>query len=704
MYNIIVSILGGAMYINIISNGKYKYVYINESYRENGKTKTRHVQKVGRYDLLEAKDPNFLKKLKAQYEEPRKLNEELKEERLNAMVAALDQVIEPDYSSNAAPLLCYGMEPVRAVWNNELKLGYRLNYLQEHYSEYEFNINDAVFYLTAFKLINPASISYAYDKRHQYLFSAAKDLKIYDLYRSLDFLQKYKEKIIKHLNQRVDEFTDRKFSMVFYDVTNAYFEAPLTDEEKNLLDKTNLDEIKEVVNNYLKEHGLPQLNELEKYIDKYDENMMELEICDPFKLFDDKGLPVLECFPEDLLSELKHLLFLRMRGLSKEHRYDLPLISIALVVDEQGFPVDYEIYSGDSSEFTTMKQSIEQIKNKYHVEDTVLVADRGLNSAKNLQMLLDNDYGFLVAQKVTNLPDEIRKLMLEEEGYQTLENIPGDKYRYRVIENFTKEDNKRTVQVQCTLVINFSKERQERDLLLLEKDRTEAMKAVENNQRISSKKKSWQQMVKIKDSSGSKAVSFNQELYEKRKAECGYAAMVYHKTPKEALPELKGEQIASAYHRLVRIEECFRILKTNIRLRPMYVYSPAHIKGYVMICYLSLLCYRTLEYKLNKAGTPLSFRRISNALKSACVAPFKINNEVMFLHTSTYDNINDSLLDRDEELAKSETNQHLHINIIMKAVNLTPLYKLNSTQNINSLLSRRGSIEDMICPELMDKI
>ena len=228
------------MYINIISNGKYKYVYINESYRENGKTKTRHVQKVGRYDLLEDKDPNFLEKLKAQYEEPRKRNEELKEEKLNAMVASLDQIIETDYSSNAAPLLCYGMEPVRAVWNNDLKLDYRLNYLQEHYSECEFNINysecefninDAVFYLSAFKLINPSSISYAYDKRHQYLYSAAKNLKLSDLYRSLDFLQKYKEKIIKHLNQRVEEITNRKLSMVFYDVTNAYFEAPLTDEE-----------------------------------------------------------------------------------------------------------------------------------------------------------------------------------------------------------------------------------------------------------------------------------------------------------------------------------------------------------------------------------------------------------------------------------------------------------------------------------------
>ena len=508
------------MYINIISNGKYKYVYINESYRENGKTKTRHVQKVGRYDLLEAKDPNFLEKLKAQYEEPRKRNEELKEEKLNAMVASLDRVIEPDYLSNAAPLLCYGMEPVRAVWNNDLKLDYRLNYLQEHYSECEFNINDAVFYLSAFKLINPSSIAYAYDKRHQYLYSAAKDLKLSDLYRSLDFLQKHKEKIIKHLNQRVEEITNRKLSMVFYDVTNAYFEAPLTDEEKKYIDHSNLEEIFKIINEYLKKHNLPQLNELEDYLDEYDESLMSLEACDPFKLFDDKGRLVLENFPNDLIYELRQYLFLRMRGLSKEHRFDLPLISIALVIDELGFPVDYEIYAGCSSEFTTMKQSIEKIKEKYHIEDTVLVADRGLNSAENLQMLLEHGYGFLVAQKISNLPEEIRQQMLNQDGYQTLGNCQFENYRYKVIENFIKEDNKKTVKVPCTLVVNFSKERQERDLLILEKDRQEALKAVENNQRIYSKKKSWQQMVQIKDSSGSKAVSFNQELYEKRKAEC----------------------------------------------------------------------------------------------------------------------------------------------------------------------------------------
>ena len=176
--------------------------------------------------------------------------------------------------------------------------------------------------------------------------------------------------------------------MFFYDVTNAYFEAPLTDEEKKYIDHSNLEEIFKIINEYLKKHNLPQLNELEDYLDEYDENLMSLEACDPFKLFDDKGRLVLENFPNDLLYELKQYLFLRMRGLSKEHRFDLPLISIALVIDELGFPVDYEIYAGCSSEFTTMKQSIEKIKEKYHIEDTVLVADRGLNSAVNLQMLL----------------------------------------------------------------------------------------------------------------------------------------------------------------------------------------------------------------------------------------------------------------------------------------------------------------------------
>ena len=100
----------------------------------------------------------------------------------------------------------------------------------------------------------------------------------------------------------------------------------------------------------------------------------------------------------------------------KEHRSDLPLVSIALVIDEFGFPLDYEIYSGCSSEFNTMKQSIDNLKNRYGIKDAVIVADRGLNSVANLKMLQDMKFGFLVAQKISNLSSEYRKYLKSPEG------------------------------------------------------------------------------------------------------------------------------------------------------------------------------------------------------------------------------------------------------------------------------------------------
>ena len=93
-----------------------------------------------------------------------------------------------------------------------------------------------------------------------------------------------------------------------------------------------------------------------------------------------------------------------MRGMSKEHRYDLPLVSISLVIDENGFPIDFELYNGNTAEISKMQESISKMQEKYNVKNTVVVADRGLNSVSNLNMLQDNNYGFIVDQKISNLP------------------------------------------------------------------------------------------------------------------------------------------------------------------------------------------------------------------------------------------------------------------------------------------------------------
>lgn len=693
------------MYIAVQNNGKHRYVYLKTTFRENGKVKSKIIKNLGRYDELEKRDPDFLEKLKAKYDEPKVQAALEKEKELNQLVASINEDTkentENDLTSNAAPSLCYGLEPVRALWKNELDLLRFFDYLQKQYSRYEFSIADASLYLTGYKLINPSSISGAYEMKHSFFASPATELKLHDFYRTLDFLSTYKEQIVKYLNKQLDKITNRTYSMVFYDVTNAYFETALSDEEKEYLDKFMYPEVVKDIDAYLSAREYPALERLKDKdtLNTFHDQLL-LEGFSPDILFNDSQMVCIDALPDELYQEIRGRLYLRMRGLSKEHRYDLPLISIALIIDNNGFPVDYEIFSGNTSEFVSMKPSIEKIKERYKVKNTVVVADRGLNSTDNLKMLLDNGYGFIVAQKVSNLSDEIKTLMFDDSGYSALKDIPFEKYRYRVIDDFKKCSSKTGDCVSCKLIISYSADRYERDIKQLESDKEKAMEAVQRQTNITRSKRTWGTMVEVKDSTGGKAVAFNQAQYERLRQLCGYSAIVYHKAPSDSTSDISNEQISQAYHQLVKIEECFRILKNNICLRPMYVYSGSHIRGYVMICYLALISYRLLEYKLSLAQTPLSIKAISTALSNARLSPFKINEKLLFLHTSVYEELNS-----DKSDPKGEGKEDiLNINKIMLATGLTPLYRLNTTANLNSLLKRKCPLKDMICDDLMKKL
>lgn len=232
--------------------------------------------------------------------------------------------------------------------------------------------------------------------------------------------------------------------MMFYDVTNVYFETTLSDEEKQLFndDEKLRCEAFELITDYCREHNLLLPSEAKEK----DNSTLELDAVASFLDKDDNL--IYEKIPSDLQKTIRQKLFLRMRGLSKEHRSDLPLVSIALVIDEFGFPLDYEIYSGCSSEFNTMKQSIDNLKNRYGIKDAVIVADIGLNSVANLKMLQDMKFGFLVAQKISNLSSEYSKYLRSPESmtsedydeWETTEglNIPKEQYRFTVFKDYKK--------------------------------------------------------------------------------------------------------------------------------------------------------------------------------------------------------------------------------------------------------------------------
>ena len=119
-----------------------------------------------------------------------------------------------------------------------------------------------------------------------------------------------------------------------------------------------------------------------------------------------------------------------------------------------------------------------------------------------------------------------------------------------------------------------------------------------------------------------------------------------------------------------------------------------------MIGYLALICYRLLEYKLSQANTPLSIKAISTALYNARFSPFKINDNLMFLHTAVYEDLHTAKGNSMDE----EDGNILNINKIMLATGLTPLYKLNTTTNLNSLLKRKCQLKDMLSEDLINKL
>ena len=714
------------MYISVTGKKGFEYVYVTESVREGKKTKHKIIKKLGKLSDLIKDDPNALEKLKAKYKEltadsieerTQKAAEKTVERYRDALKVA-DELRNQDESP--LPLLCYGLEPLRILWNRELNLGRCISNLQYYNSKCEFDLNKAIFYLTGTKVLDPSSISDSYASRVRYLSQPLKEISRNDLYTALGFLSQHKDTIIRNINRSTAAVVKRNNTMIFYDVTNAYFETSLTDEERLWIDEHEdvQSEVQALIRKYCKEHGYCLTGEVD---DSKKDDELDVFIKAPF-LNEEDGI-LYDLIPDDLMSTLRQKLFLRMRGLSKEHRYDLPLISIALVIDENGIPLDYEIYSGCSSEYHTMEKSITKLKTKFNVSNLVVCADRGLNSVSNLNMLKSMGFGFLVAQKVTSLPDTYQQYMTvsnntdsQDEEYSEwygIEGIAKQQYRYRIFDNFIKtlkrsKEDGGNLEVSCKLVLSFSYERYRRDVAVLEKDRAKALKAISEHKPIVRQAGGWQQLVEVKEPGAIRASTFREELYQKRLRLCGYAAVVYSDAP-NAEHRLDDEELGKAYHRQVKIEDCFRVLKNNIQLRPFYVYTPEHIRGHVLICFLALVLFRLMEYRLKEAGTPMSINAISNTLNDACVVAGKIKDEVYFLHVNSY--CNESRRINQEQIRNFTDDQYTPgntatmISQIMKAVGLKPLRRINTFREINSYLGRKfSSLLDLIPEELQSHI
>ena len=616
------------MFLRIYSGGKnhqYQYVGLFETVRdEKGKVSQKPIKKFGRLDKLLEKDPQALDKLYAKYGGSRQ------EKDSKAASIRIEQSIqsinEPLAKSSPLVELRYGHYALRYLWHSVLKLQHKFDYLQKN-SKFKFDLNETACYLSSVRVLAPSSILSSYDNQDKYLGAPIDKVGLDSLYDTYDLLKQHKDSLMAMINRRLDtEIKGNRVSLVFYDVTNAYFETPMTDKEQGNQQKDFADELLWMANQALAEGTLGE------------------------ECFGPDGDLLVDRLPAEFVEQVEEadIEYLRMRGPSKEKRFDLPLVSVVLVIDRFGMPMDFEVLAGNRSEFKSMGKVIEKLRTKYKIDQAIVVADKGLNSGSNLKMLEENHLGYLMSQKISNLGVKMTERMLEQKNYQLINPKDESVGRYQLIQNWDRQSA--VGPIKCSLLFTFNEKRKKRDETILEMWRQQVLDKMNKGEKVKPKKSGWSALAKtekdLKD--GAKVVGVDEKLYQKRKALCGYAALIYKQAPQpekgkqeqspkeKALSEAKANEmaryLASQYSQINQIEDCFRVMKSNLGLRPMYVRNSDHVKGHVTACVIALVLVRLIQKRLDERGTPMSINRICRALQTAKVVLWRGPSDQVFAH------------------------------------------------------------------------
>jgi transposase len=305
---------------------------------------------------------------------------------------------------------------------------------------------------------------------------------------------------------------------------------------------------------------------------------------------------------------------IRQKGVSKEHRCD-PIAAMGLFMDANGLPVSMSMFPGNTSETTTLRPVMKDVKESYGLGRIIVVADKGLNSSKNIDVIVNNKDGFIFSQVLRGKKGQRYETELfGEDGWI----IRSDRYKYKLFdEEYTGHDeNGKKVSRKRRILLYWDKADAERARRKREEKLRKAEKALKNN--AYAIKHGYEEYTKeeiVDKQSGeylenvAKVRSVNREKAEKDAKYDGYFCIITSEL------DMDERDIRRAYKGLWRIEESFRVMKSDLYARPVFVRSNNHIRAHFLTCFVALLVIRILQHKMGER--PLSAERIARALATA---------------------------------------------------------------------------------------
>ena len=306
---------------------------------------------------------------------------------------------------------------------------------------------------------------------------------------------------------------------------------------------------------------------------------------------------------------------LRKKGVSKEHRTD-PIVAMGLFMDSNGLPVSMSIFPGNTSDSLTLQPTMKDVKESYGLGRLVVVADKGLNSSKNIDVIVNNGDGFVFSQILKGKKGQrYNEKLFEQSGWTSNE---GGTYRYKLFkEDYEGKDKDGKKELRTRKVLLYWRKAEADKARRKREEKLEkAARSVKNN--AYSIKKGVDEYTKeniIDKKTGEvlentkKLRSVDLEKAEKDARYDGYFCII---TSELDYGERKMRQV---YGGLWRIEQSFRIMKTDFDARPVFVRKNEHIRAHFLICFVALLIIRIIQHRMGEKA--LSVERIARALDAA---------------------------------------------------------------------------------------
>ena len=538
-------------HIECVKNNGKPYLRLAESryVKDIGKQKKFIIKNIGPLSKYDDGKPDFLKRFREKFK-----NGEIDFDGITYYSnLPTKNTFQIDNEQNYIDLKNMGFLFLQSVYNS-LGISQILNQIKFD-SKIEYDLNGLVKMLVFGRILDPQSKKKTFENRNSYLFPIVSSEEIKEVYRCLDVLSENSKKIQNRMNTKIKKSSiGRVTNLTYYDVTNYYFETMYGDD-----DIYELDEVNEIVK-------------------------------------DDKGKPII----------VKK--GFRKKGVSKENSKG-PIVQMGLFIDNNGIPVSHKLFPGNTQDKTTFKNVLENDVDEIDLGKIIVVADNGMNTQENKYLIVDKENGYIVSKSVKKSWTKIGPWALDENDYTEIRNSTGEvvfKYKSRINEielTYKNPDGtKSTKKVKEKEIIYWSKKHYEREVQQNKKFIEYLESCKENPDKLKDKQRKSQEFIKTVDVdpktgeiiNPQKVIVFLDEKLKKYKETMGFYSIVTSEIDED------DREIINRYHGLSRIEDSFRIIKSDLEGRPIYVWTEEHIKAHFLICFIALTIIRIIQYKILK--------------------------------------------------------------------------------------------------------